>query len=79
MGAVLHTLNVRLHARDLAYIIEHAKDRVIILDRRLLPLFEQLPIPACVRAVIVMGDGDLPDRAIAYEELLASADPDRFD
>jgi fatty-acyl-CoA synthase len=78
MGAVLHTLNVRLHARDLAYVIEHANDRVIILDRRLLPQFEQLPIPACVRHVIVIGDGELPDQAIAYEELLASADPDRF-
>ncbi len=76
MGAVLHTLNVRLHARDLAYVIEHAEDRVIILDGRLLPQFDQVPIPACVQHVIVMGDGDLPDRAIAYEELLASADPE---
>ena len=79
MGAVLHTLNVRLHARDLAHVIEHADDRVIMLDGRLLPQLQQLPIPACVRHVIVMGEGDLPDGAIAYEDLLASADPDRFD
>jgi fatty-acyl-CoA synthase len=82
MGAVLHTLNVRFHASDLAHVIEHADDRVIMVDSRLLPQFQQLQIPSCVQHVIVMGDGDLPDlpdRAIAYEELLASADPDRFD
>jgi fatty-acyl-CoA synthase len=79
MGAVLHTLNVRLHARDLAYVVEHAKDRVIITDRRLLPQLEQGPIPSCVEHVIVIGDGAVPDHAIAYEELLASADPDRVD
>ena len=78
MGAVLHTLNVRLHARDLAYVIGHADDRVIILDRRLLSQFEQVPMPKCVQHVIVIGDGDLPDQAIPYEDLLASADPDRF-
>ena len=79
MGAVLHTLNVRLHARDLAHVIEHAGDRVIIVDARLLPQFDQVPMPACVQHVIVIGDGDLPDRGIAYEELLASADPERVE
>ena len=77
MGAVLHTLNVRLHARDLAHVIGHAGDRVIIVDARLLPQFDRVPMPACVQHVIVIGGGDLPDQGIAYEELLASADPER--
>ena len=42
MGAVLHTLNVRLSPRDLEYIINHAEDRVIVVDEDLLPLLELL-------------------------------------
>ena len=42
MGAVLHTLNIRLGAADLEYIINHAGDRVIFADEDLLPLLEPL-------------------------------------
>src|SRR5437870_2873802 len=38
MGAVLHTLNIRLFAEQIAYIINHAEDKVIILDASLIPL-----------------------------------------
>ena len=37
-GGVLHTLNFRLHADDLAYIVGHAEDRIIIVDAALLPV-----------------------------------------
>src|ERR671933_118234 len=40
-GFVLHTLNPRLHPSDLGYIASHAGDRVLIVDRSLLPLYEQ--------------------------------------
>ena len=40
MGAVLHTLNVRLGPKDLEYIIEHAQDKLIIIDADVLPLLE---------------------------------------
>ena len=40
-GFVLHTLNLRLHPNDLAYIATHAGDRAVIVDRSLLPLLEQ--------------------------------------
>ena len=40
-GAVLHTLNLRLHPDELAYIANHAGDRVVIVDRSLVPLLEQ--------------------------------------
>ena len=40
MGAVLHTLNIRLSPTDLEYIINHAGDRVIFADEDLLPLLE---------------------------------------
>src|SRR5262245_27123553 len=39
MGAVLHTLNLRLHPDEIAYIARHAEDSVIAVDRSLLPLF----------------------------------------
>jgi fatty-acyl-CoA synthase len=74
MGAVLHTLNVRLHARDLAHVIEHAGDRVIIVDARL-PQFDQVPMPACVQHVIVIGDatcrtGGSPTKNCSHRRIL---------
>jgi len=75
IGAVLHTLNLRLHASDLAVIISHARDRVVIVDRVLLPLFEHIRSRVDVEHVIVMGGkGPLPDGAIDYEALLEGAD-----
>src|SRR5436190_23382628 len=41
-GGVLHTLNLRLHPDELAYIINHAEDRFLIVDDSLLPTFEQI-------------------------------------
>src|SRR5262245_35747994 len=41
ISAVLHTLNLRLHHDELAYIVNDANDRVLILDEGLLPLFEK--------------------------------------
>src|SRR5919109_556796 len=40
-GFVLHTLNLRLHPKDLAYIATHGGDKAVIVDRSLLPLLEQ--------------------------------------
>src|SRR5258708_38291505 len=40
MGAIVHTLNLRLHPSELGYIANHAEDKVVIVDRELLPLFE---------------------------------------
>src|ERR1700681_275005 len=55
MGAVLHTLNLRLHHDDLAYIMNDADDRVLILDESLLPLFERLRSEVRIEHVIVIG------------------------
>ncbi len=58
-GAVLHTLNVRLFAEQLTYIVNHAEDRVIFVDDSLVPVLEQLaPSFETVRHYVVMGDGD---------------------
>src|SRR5215469_10977823 len=72
-GAVLHTLNLRLAPDQLAYIINHAEDRVIFVDASLVPLLEQIRGELkCVRRIIVLDDRS------EYEGLLAAAPPDPY-
>jgi fatty-acyl-CoA synthase len=83
VGAVLHTLNIRLFAEQLIYIVNHAEDRVIFVDDSVVPLLEKLaPELPGVEHFIVMGDRDansarpsLPN-VLHYEELLEEADSD---
>ena len=79
MGAVLHTLNLRLHPNDLAYIARHAEDRVIVVDRSLLPLLEKFiaSVPSVQHVIVIPDDGPAPDGRLDYETLLA-AEPDSF-
>jgi fatty-acyl-CoA synthase len=78
MGAVLHTVNMRLFVEDLAYIVGHARDKVIVVDEELGALVAGLlPDAATVEHVVVVGDpaaAGLPD-AVAYEELVATGEP----
>jgi len=67
-GFVLHTLNLRLHPNDLAYIADHAGDRAVIVDRSLLPLLDSFRDRTKIEHVFVVED--------SYEELLATASPD---
>src|SRR5437870_5769739 len=69
-GFVLHTLNLRLHPNDLAYIASHANDRAVIVDRSLLPLLDQFKDRTNIEHVFVVED--------SYEELLATASPDEW-
>ena len=59
MGAVLHTLNIRLFPEQLAYVINHAEDRVIIVDASIIPLLARVRDQlTTVRHIIVKGAGD---------------------
>jgi len=59
MGAVLHTLNIRLPADQLAHIIDHGGDRVILVDDTLVPLLAQVASGlSAVETYIVIGEGD---------------------
>ena len=82
VGAVLHTLNVRLFAEQLTYIVNHAEDQVIFVDDSLVPILEKLaPTLETVKTYVVMGEGDtgsLPG-ALRYEELLEEVGPGAFD
>src|SRR5579884_802902 len=57
-GAVLHTLNLRLAADQLSYIINHAEDRVLFVDASLLPILEPIRSELkSVRKIVVLDDG----------------------
>ncbi len=74
MGAVLHTLNIRLFEDDLHYIVEHADDRVIFLDAS---LAEAMPRFDGTSREVLMPDGPgTRPGALDYEELVASGDPE---
>ncbi len=78
MGAVLHTLNIRLAPEQLAYVIDHAEDRVIVVDGSLVPLlarvYDELQ---SVESVIVVGEADTSalGETLEYEALLAAEEP----
>ncbi|WP_372073793.1 3-(methylthio)propionyl-CoA ligase [Tistrella mobilis] len=77
MGAILHTINPRLFLEQIEYIVNHAEDRVILVDLTFVPIIEKLigKIPT-VEAVVIMTDrANMPEtsipNAICYEELIA--------
>ena len=83
MGAVLHTLNIRLFPELLSYVINHAADEVIIVDESLTPLLAKVaPELTTVHTFIVTGSGDAGALAeatdaqiVGYEDLLAAEAP----
>jgi fatty-acyl-CoA synthase len=77
MGAVLHTLNIRLFPEQLAYVINHAEDKVIIVDASIAPLLARVRDQlTTVEHIIVKGTGDtagLGDGLLDYDELIRAA------
>ena len=82
MGAVLHTLNIRLFPEQLAYVINHAEDKVIIVDASIAPLLARVRDQlTTVEHIIVKGPGDassLGDNLLDYDTVLA-AEPGGYD
>ena len=78
MGGVLHTLNIRLSDHDLEYIIDHAQDKLIIVDADALPLLEKLNgrMPSVERVIVAAEQGfenwdtQLP-QPVDYEQFIA--------
>ncbi|PRC47757.1 long-chain fatty acid--CoA ligase, partial [Mycobacterium sp. ITM-2017-0098] len=78
IGAVLHTLNIRLFPEQLAYVINHARDRVVFVDDSLVPVLEKVaPLLDTVELFVVIGDGPAGslEPYIRYDELLKQASP----
>jgi fatty-acyl-CoA synthase len=85
MGAVLHTLNPRLHPDQVVYIADHAEDKVLFVDLTFLPLVEAVAARLkTVRHVVLMTDrAHMPaaskiERLLCYEELVEAQD-DAYD
>ena len=84
MGAVLHTLNIRLFPEQLTYVINHADDRIIVVDASLIPLLCKVAgtLPN-VKHFLVVGDGDASmlteafpgAQAHSYAAVLAAESP----
>jgi len=75
MGAVLHTLNIRLFPEQLAYVVNHAEDKVIIVDASVAPLLAKVRDQCrTVEKVIVVGEGDTEGLGptLPYEELIGA-------
>jgi fatty-acyl-CoA synthase len=77
-GGVLHTLNLRLHPDELAYIANHAGDRFLIVDDDLLPILDSFRDKVAFERIFVIrsGDGDVPPGMADYEDLIATATGD---
>ena len=78
MGAILHTLNIRLFPEQLAYVINHAEDRVIIVDASIAPLLAKVRDQlSSVEHIITVGEGDTSGlgETLCLEELLAAEKP----
>ena len=78
-GAVLHTCNPRLHPEQLAYILNHAEDEVLLFDTTFLPLVESIAAHCpMIRQYVLLGGGqDMPKDSripnlVCYENLLAA-------
>jgi 3-(methylthio)propionyl---CoA ligase len=75
-GAVLHTLNPRLHPEQLVYIVNHAEDVAVFIDKSFLPLIQAVyPKLTTLKHIIVLSPkADLPDSPLpltSYDELIA--------
>ena len=82
-GAVLHTLNPRLHADQVVWIADHAEDRILFFDLTFLPLIEAIAGRVkTIKYFVAMTDrGHMPAASkvpnlLCYEELIDAASPD---
>lgn len=82
MGAVTHTVNPRLFPEQLSYIMNHAEDRVLMLDVTFVPLIEAIAehLTTIEHYVIMVGRDHMPEtklpNVLCYEELLDAEDGD---
>jgi fatty-acyl-CoA synthase len=82
IGAIYHTINPRLFAEQIAYIVNHAEDRLMFLDLTFVPLMEKLQdkLPTVQRFVVLTDAAHMPQtalrNAVAYEDWIGDADGD---
>jgi fatty-acyl-CoA synthase len=81
MGAIVHPLNLRLSPDDLSYIVNHAEDKIIMVDQVLLPLFEKFKFSINCAQVIVIPQlkENIPQEYLNYEDFLSGGDESLFE
>ncbi|MGG0719237.1 long-chain fatty acid--CoA ligase [Robertmurraya massiliosenegalensis] len=81
-GAVLHTINIRLAPHHISYIINHAEDKILLIDADIVPLIEkcQSELPTVKAYVIMTDEEELPETSLSpvyhYEELIRNGSDD---
>ena len=78
MGAVLHTLNIRLFPEQLSYVVNHAEDKVVIIDGSIAPLFARVRDECkTVEHIVVVGEGDTTGLGdtVSYDDLVGAEEP----
>ncbi|PLX36326.1 MAG: long-chain fatty acid--CoA ligase [Hyphomicrobiales bacterium] len=82
LGAIYHTVNPRLFPEQIAWIINHAEDRMIFVDLTFVPIIEAVwpELKTVEKVVVLTDDANMPEtrlpNAVAYEDWLAEADDD---
>jgi fatty-acyl-CoA synthase len=82
IGAIYHTVNPRLFPEQIAFIVNHAEDRVLMTDMTFLPLLEKLAdkLPKIERYIVLTDAAHMPStplrNAVPYEEWIAEVDDD---
>jgi fatty-acyl-CoA synthase len=82
IGAICHTVNPRLFPEQIAWIINHAQDRIVMTDLTFIPILEKIAdrLPSVQRFIVLTDAAHMPQTtlkgAVAYEEWLAQGDGD---
>ena len=89
LGAISHTVNPRLFAEQLIYIMNHAEDKILFVDLTFVPVVEAIAakLPTIKKYIILTDEAHMPETSLpnahAYESWLAASDTDfewvRFD
>ncbi|WP_298270345.1 AMP-binding protein [uncultured Bradyrhizobium sp.] len=80
IGAICHTVNPRLFPEQIAWIVNHAQDRIVITDLTFVPVLEKIAsqLPSVERFVVLTDKAHMPQttlkNAVAYEDWIAASD-----
>jgi len=80
IGAICHTVNPRLFPEQIAWIINHAEDRVVMVDTTFVPVLEKIAdkLPSVDRFIVLTDKAHMPEttlkNAVAYEDWIAQSD-----
>lgn len=79
-GLVIHTINPRLKGHEIAYIINHAEDKVLLIDETMAPLLAGFKDDVNLERILVFSaSGDAPEGLQSYEEFIEGADESKFE